>query len=78
MGKFLLFIFAAVAGWLLYKGLLGKGAGKRRVASSAGHVAEKMLRCDRCGVFIPVSESMSLDGNMTCRSPDRCPQRQSI
>ncbi|MBL8525188.1 MAG: hypothetical protein JNN20_15975 [Betaproteobacteria bacterium] len=82
MGKILLFIFAAIAGWLLYKGLLGKAAGKSGAkagtGSSSNRVEEKMLKCDRCGVFIPASESMSLDGALTCRSPDRCPQRQSV
>lgn len=75
MGKLLLLIFAAIAGWLIYKGLLGKKAGKRDAAPSSGQAEEKMHQCGRCGVFIPASESMSLNGKLTCRSPDRCPQR---
>jgi hypothetical protein len=77
MAKILFFILAAVAGWLLVKGLTGKRFDRERDENPAGSSPEKMLKCDRCGVFIPVSESMSLDGRLTCRTPDRCPKRQN-
>jgi hypothetical protein len=75
MAKILFFILAAIAGWLLIKGLTGKRKDRADANGQPSPSQEQMLKCDQCGVFIPASESMSLDGKLTCRIPDRCPQR---
>jgi len=77
MGKLLLLVLAVIAGWLLVKGLFkSRGVGDVKPGESV-QSREKMIKCDRCGVFMPESESMSLDGKLTCRAPERCMHRQS-
>jgi hypothetical protein len=78
MGKVLLVVLVAFAGWLLLKGLLKGGAGKPKDRDDKASAAnEKMVQCQRCGVFMPESESMSTDGKLSCRRPDACLHRQS-
>lgn len=77
MGKALLVLLVAIAGWVLVKGLL-KGSAARRDENHATKPtsAEKMIQCQRCGVFMPESESMSVDGTLSCRQPDACLHRR--
>lgn len=77
MGKALLVLLVAIAGWVLFKGLL-KGAAARRDGNQAAKppAAEKMIQCQRCGVFMPESESMSVDGKISCRQPEACLHRR--
>ena len=79
MGKILLFVAAGILVWLLIKGL-GKKSGtgvKRDSSRSNNEGPEQMVKCDLCGVFMPVSESAQEDGKKTCRTPKQCLHRQS-
>jgi hypothetical protein len=77
MGKALLVLLLAIVGWVLLKGLLkGSKPGQRERQGDKPPVSEKMIQCQRCGVFMPESESMSVDGKLSCRQPDACPHRQ--
>ena len=81
MGKIVFLFIIAVLGWVLFKGLGKKGNGssppdagtppqsKTRVAT------ENMVKCHRCGVLMPESESMMLDGNISCHDPAHCLHR---
>lgn len=42
----------------------GKGKGK------AGATGEAMVRCTRCGVFLPRSEAQFVEGKIRCRDKD--------
>lgn len=77
MGKVLLVALVAFIGWLLLKGLLkgGSASQKERGAAKPG-ASEKMVQCQLCGVFMPETESMSVDGRLSCRQPDACLHRQ--
>jgi uncharacterized protein len=46
---------------------------KRRKGSAAPPPAgtgEAMVRCTRCGIFLPRSEALLVDGNVRCRDKD--------
>lgn len=75
MQKLLILLVVAVVGWLLFKGLLKKGASHKGDASSP-NTPEKMVKCGRCGVFLPESETMQRDGEILCQTPERCLHRQ--
>jgi hypothetical protein len=36
---------------------------------------ERIVRCEACGVFMPESESRSLDGKIGCHDPQHCAHR---
>ncbi len=79
MGKIVfLFIIAAIA-WVLFKGLGKKsgkpGAGGSDATQSRANDVETMVKCHRCGVLMPESESMMLDGNVSCHDPAHCLHR---
>ena len=79
MGKIVfLFIIAALA-WVLFKGLGKKPSGSNspntRADQGQTNVSEKMVKCHRCGVLMPESESMMLDGNVSCHDPAHCLHR---
>ena len=57
----LIFLFAIVA--LIY--LLIKSY-RKEAPRGAPKVVEDMLRCARCGVHIPASESIRADGEVYC------------
>lgn len=76
MGKIVFLLIIAVVAWVLFKGLgkksdgPGVGGPKERT-----NIAEKMVKCHRCGVMMPESESMMLDGNISCHDPAHCLHR---
>ena len=83
MGKIVFLFIIAVLGWVLFKGLGKKGGGaspptedsSRQKKSSAAIATENMVKCHRCGVLMPESESMMLDGNISCHDPAHCLHR---
>ena len=73
MGKFIFWIIV-VFGVLLCLRLYNVAQQKRaRRAANAAHAAdrraEQMVRCARCGVYLPRSEALSVDGALRCRDP---------
>ena len=79
MGKIVfLFIIAAIA-WVLFKGLGKKpvkpGTRSGDARENRAGDAEKMVKCHRCGVLMPESESMMLDGDVSCHDPAHCLHR---
>ena len=83
MGKIVFLFIIAVLGWVLFKGLGKKGGGNssptvdssRQSKSTAKNATENMVKCHRCGVLMPESESMMLDGNISCHDPVHCLHR---
>jgi len=73
MGKFmivLVVVFAVLLCLRLYNIAQQKRA--RRAANAAEAAAprpELMVRCARCGVYLPRSEALSVDGGLRCRDP---------
>jgi formylmethanofuran dehydrogenase subunit E len=43
-----------------------RNARRQRRAAAARSVAEAMVRCRRCGVFLPRSEARSVDDGFVC------------
>lgn len=76
MGKIVFLAIIAVLVWILFKGL-GKKPGSRATRPPTAHqkVVENMVKCQRCGVLMPESDSMMLDGNVSCHDPARCLHR---
>ena len=79
MGKIVFLLIIAVLCWVLFKGL-GKKSSKppKRDASASedrASLSERMVKCHRCGVLMPESESMMLDGNVSCHDPAHCLHR---
>ena len=79
MGKIVFLVIIAVVIWVLFKGLGKKDSksSERNAQKPAddSNVAERMVKCHRCGVLMPESESMMLDGNMSCHDPAHCLHR---
>ena len=76
MGKIVFLLIIAVLAWVLFKGL-GKKPSARNEQSPGdrANIPEKMVKCVRCGVLMPESESMMLDGNVSCHDPAHCLHR---
>ena len=79
MGKIVFLVIIAALVWVLFKGL-GKKSSKPRARGTQepqdrSNVTEKMVKCYRCGVLMPESESMMLDGNVSCHDPAHCLHR---
>lgn len=81
MGKIIFALLTVAIAWILFKGLSKKssGGGKRAdVANSENKEAknlsapEQMVKCVRCGVFMPEAESLIVDGKVSCRDPQTC------
>lgn len=73
MGKIVFLVIIAVVVWVLFKGLGKKsGAGPPKADTK---VVENMVKCQRCGVLMPESDSMMLDGNVSCHDPAHCLHR---
>ena len=77
MGKIVFLLLIVVLIWVLFKGL-----GKKRSGPSGGsepdkreNVPEKMVTCHKCNVLMPESESMMLDGYVSCHDPAHCLHR---
>ena len=76
MGKIVFLLIIAVLVWVLFKGLGKKVSGPgSRAPQDRANLAEKMVKCHRCGVLMPESESMMLDGNVSCHDPAHCLHR---
>lgn len=79
MGKLVFLFIIVVLVWVLFKGLGKKpfkpGASGAEGPESRSNVPEKMVKCHRCGVLMPESESMMLDGNVSCHDPAHCLHR---
>jgi hypothetical protein len=82
LGKILFALLTAVIAWFLFKGLSKQ---PRRTESDtrvkekarAGKAVEHMVKCGVCGVFMPESESATIDGNIACRDPQSCAHRRA-
>ena len=76
MGKIVFLAIIAVLVWVLFKGL-GKKPEPRatRPPKAPQKVVENMVKCQRCGVLMPESDSMMLDGNVSCHDPAHCLHR---
>ena len=79
MGKLVFLLIIAALAWVLFKGLGKKPSVRsaRRAETPEGRasVAETMVKCYKCGVLMPESESMMLDGNVSCHDPAHCLHR---
>jgi hypothetical protein len=75
MGKILFLMIIAALAWVLFKGLGKKSGSSRASSQDRSKDMEKMVKCHRCGVLMPESESMVLDGNISCHDPVHCLHR---
>ena len=82
MGKIIFALLTAAIAWVLFKGFTKKSPGKREQPSDAEAPRsankatpaplENMVQCSRCGVHMPASESMLVEGKPSCRDPRAC------
>jgi hypothetical protein len=79
MGK-VIFWIVVIFGLLLAVRLVNAAAAKRRNGSAKGSgggdgSANPMVRCIRCGVFLPQSEATAVQGGHACADPG-CAERR--
>jgi hypothetical protein len=81
VGKIIFALLTAAIAWVLFKGLTKKppSDASRRDAAKSGddkaknlNAPERMVKCVRCGVFMPETESAIIDGQIGCRDPQAC------
>lgn len=80
MGKIIFVVLTALIGWFLFKGFSKKvpppaGGGGKDAASGTANTPERMVQCARCGVHMPESDSVVVDGKVGCRDPKQCAHR---
>jgi uncharacterized protein len=77
MGKFLLWVVVVFVVLLALR-LLNVAKARRQAGPAGGGAppaAETMVRCARCGVFLPPAEAVPGPAGPTCRDPG-CVQRR--
>jgi hypothetical protein len=88
VGKIIFALLTAAIAWVLFKGLSKRpmkrppSDASRRDAAKSGddkaknlNAPERMVKCVRCGVFMPETESVIVDGvegQISCRDPQVC------
>ena len=86
MGKIIFALITAAIAWVLFKGLTKKPPGGRNDANTANgratksshgtpvnlNAPERMVKCVRCGVFMPETDSLIIEGKLSCRDPEAC------
>jgi len=83
VGKIIFALIIAAIAWVLFKGLAKKPPGgsnatkARPTKSSPGtppnlNPPERMVECGRCGVFMPETDSLIIDGKLSCPDPKAC------
>ena len=77
MGKIVFLLLIVVLIWVLFKGLAKKRSGPSGQSGpdQRDNVPEKMVTCHKCIVLMPESESMMLDGYVSCHDPAHCLHR---
>lgn len=82
MGKVIFALLTALIAWILFKGFTKKvsrsdepGVG-REPSTDTPKLAERMVKCATCGVFMPESESVMTDGVIGCKDPAHCAHRR--
>lgn len=71
MGKVLLLVLLALVAYALWRGsarLRERSKESEKNASSTGRtqLPERMVRCEKCGVHLPASESVVVDRRTFC------------
>ena len=76
MGK-VIFWIVVIFGLLLVARLANVSAAKRRGGTGASRVppARPMVRCMRCGVFLPGTDAKAVPGGHVCSDP-ACAERR--
>jgi len=76
MGK-VIFWIVVIFGLLLVARLANAAAAKRRNGTGASRVppASPMVRCIRCGVFLPGADAKAVPGGHVCSDP-ACVERR--
>lgn len=81
MGKIIFALLIAAIAWVLFKGFTKKSpndANRRDAVKPVDDKAknlnapERMVKCVHCGVFMPETESVVVDGQTSCRDPQVC------
>jgi len=73
MGKLIFWVvvvFAVLFALRLYNAAQAK---KRRDANASAGVAGPMVRCEKCGVFLPRSEAVKIGDAFRCNEPNCLP-----
>jgi uncharacterized protein len=89
MGKLLFLLLIAAVAWVFFKKQqIAKRStppesdadasnGARNATKATVAATEKMVACSACGVFMPESDSVMLNGKISCPEPARCAHRPS-
>jgi len=71
MGRVLLLILIGIALWWLLRGFFRSQVRDEKPAAQSA-LGEDMVRCARCGVNLPRSESRDEGGKPVCASNPQC------
>jgi hypothetical protein len=82
VGKIIFALLTAAIAWVLFKGLMKKPPDSKANSGDAAkpgdgktknlNAPERMVKCVRCGVFMPETESVIVGGQISCRDPQTC------
>jgi hypothetical protein len=81
VGKVIFALLTALIAWILFKGFTKKvsrtdeASEKPKSATDTPKLTERMVKCATCGVFMPESESVLMDGIVSCKDPAHCAHR---
>jgi uncharacterized protein len=71
MGKFILLLFVALVGYLLFKGLKARSRRDEQTKPRRDLPAERMVACAHCGVNLPESDSVRVGERHYCSEEHR-------
>lgn len=70
MSKLILLLFLGLLAYLVFKGFR-RSAARRGEQAQRPQAPERMVACARCGVHLPVSESLEGEGGRFCSEEHR-------
>lgn len=72
MGRILILILIGIALWWLFRGFFRAQVRDARKPAAQSPQGEDMVRCERCGVNLPRSETREEGGKLVCASNPQC------
>ena len=72
MGRVLILILIGIALWWLFRGFFRAQVREQKPPPAQSSIGEDMVRCTRCGVNLPRSESRDEAGKLVCATNPQC------
>lgn len=72
MGRILFFVLLGIAAYVVYRWWrVAQRVEQRRAETTAKEPSEPMVRCDVCGLNLPQSEALAVQGRWYCSEDHR-------